>query len=276
MAGAVKAAAFAAFVRVFVLTFPNYVNDWRPSSGCWPSCPCCSARCWPSCRPTSSARWPTRRSTTPGSSCWPSPRPTPTGTAAVLFYVAAYTFMVAGSFARGRRGGRQGRRTHDASTTTGACPARTRCWPASLTVFLLAQAGIPFTAGFFAKFWPSTRCSDNHVYWLAIVAMLSSAIAAFLYLRIVVFMYLGDQDEAPAEPHIRVPFGHQGGDQPVPAGHHRRRDRARTVRRTRRPRRAVPGRAPGAHGRAGGQVVVAPAAPGRSDGGDFMTPARLH
>ena len=74
-------------------------------------------------------------------------------------------------------------------------------------MFLLSQAGIPFTAGFFAKFLAVDSVLDNHVYWLAIVAMLSSAIAAFLYLRIVVFMYLGDQDETPAEPHIRVPFG---------------------------------------------------------------------
>ena len=70
--------------------------------------------------------------------------------------------------------------------TTGACPRSNPLLAGSLTVFLLSQAGIPFTAGFFAKFLAVDSVLDNHIYWLAIVAMLSSAIAAFLYLRIVV------------------------------------------------------------------------------------------
>ena len=84
-------------------------------------------RSWPSCRPTSSACWPTRRSATPGSSSSASRRRPAAGTSAALFYLAAYTFMVAGSFGVVTLVGRTGDDRHS-STTTAACPAPSRCW----------------------------------------------------------------------------------------------------------------------------------------------------
>ena len=76
-----------------------------------------------------------------------------------------------------------------------------------MTVFLLAQAGIPFTSGFFAKFYAIDAVVGRHADWIAVVAMLTGAVAAFLYLRIVVAMYLGPADEVPATPRLSVPFG---------------------------------------------------------------------
>jgi len=76
-----------------------------------------------------------------------------------------------------------------------------------MTVFLLAQAGIPFTSGFFAKFYAIDAVVGRHADWIGVIAMLSSAVAAFLYLRIVVVMYLGPTDEVPASPRLHVPIG---------------------------------------------------------------------
>ena len=59
-------------------------------------------------------------------------------------------------------------------------------------VFLLAQAGVPLTSGFVAKFGVIAAAVDGKDYALAIVAMLAAVIAAFLYLRIIVSMYLAD------------------------------------------------------------------------------------
>jgi NADH-quinone oxidoreductase subunit N len=59
-----------------------------------------------------------------------------------------------------------------------------------LTVFLLAQAGVPFTSGFFAKFYVIIASVDAGSWPLALVAMVSAVIAAFLYLRLVVSMYM--------------------------------------------------------------------------------------
>ncbi len=58
-----------------------------------------------------------------------------------------------------------------------------------LTVFLLAQAGVPLTAGFLAKFYVLTSLVGNGSYAAAVFAMLTAVIAAFFYLRLVIVMY---------------------------------------------------------------------------------------
>ena len=60
----------------------------------------------------------------------------------------------------------------------------------SFTFLLLAQAGLPFTTGFWAKFEVIGAAVSSGTYWLAAVAMLGAVAAAFLYLRLVVRMYL--------------------------------------------------------------------------------------
>jgi NADH-quinone oxidoreductase subunit N len=72
-----------------------------------------------------------------------------------------------------------------------------------LAVLLLAQAGVPFTTGFLAKFSVVAASVDAHSYVLAAIAMGSAAIAAFFYLRVVVTMYspvgaVGDLSDADA------------------------------------------------------------------------------
>jgi NADH-quinone oxidoreductase subunit N len=76
-----------------------------------------------------------------------------------------------------------------------------------LTVFLFAQAGVPLTSGFFAKFYVVTAAVDAGSTSLAIVAMVSSVISAFLYLRITVSLYMGDPGEQPTTPRIAIPVG---------------------------------------------------------------------
>ena len=66
-----------------------------------------------------------------------------------------------------------------------------------VTVLLLAQAGVPLTSGFIAKFQIIAAAVDAKSYGLAIVAMVASVVAAFLYLRIIVSMYLIDADAEP-------------------------------------------------------------------------------
>ena len=57
------------------------------------------------------------------------------------------------------------------------------------TVFLLAQAGVPFTSGFLAKFYVISAAVEQGQYALAVIAMLAAAIAAFFYLRVTLLMY---------------------------------------------------------------------------------------
>ena len=72
-----------------------------------------------------------------------------------------------------------------------------------LTVLLLAQAGVPLTSGFVAKFGVIQSAVNSGSYVLAIVAMVSAVIAAFLYLRIMVSMWLNaPADESP----LKIPI----------------------------------------------------------------------
>jgi NADH-quinone oxidoreductase subunit N len=100
--------------------------------------------------------------------------------------------------------------THDISTFRGLSRRR----PAlafTFTVFLLAQAGVPLTSGFFAKFYVIEAAVDSNSYALGVIAMVSAVIAAFLYLRVIVAMYLSEPEgEVAAGPPVGVPGGHLG------------------------------------------------------------------
>ena len=77
----------------------------------------------------------------------------------------------------------------------------------TFTVFLLAQAGVPFTTGFIAKFGVIQAAVDVKSYWLAVLAMLSAVISAFLYLRIMVSVWIVDAEAGDdAREKVRVPW----------------------------------------------------------------------
>ena len=60
----------------------------------------------------------------------------------------------------------------------------------ALTVFLLAQAGVPLTSGFVAKWGVIQAAVEQESYAIAIIAMVAAVVAAFLYLRIMVSTWL--------------------------------------------------------------------------------------
>jgi NADH-quinone oxidoreductase subunit N len=123
-----------------------------------------------------------------------------------LFYLLAYTFMVVGSFGIVSLVGRKGDDQHSLDAYCGLSTRRPAL-AAAFTVFLLAQAGVPLTSGFLAKFYVIGAAVDSHSYALAVIAMLAAVVAAFFYLRVIVVMYMsGDAaaDDAAADP-IRIP-----------------------------------------------------------------------
>ncbi|OWY62380.1 hypothetical protein B7486_58760 [cyanobacterium TDX16] len=114
------------------------------------------------------------------------------GVEAVLFYLASYAAIVAGTFGCIAVIGRATGGRHDLSAYRGLSKTNPGLTLA-FAVFLLAQAGVPFTSGFFAKFEVLAAAVDASSYWLALVAMISAVISAYLYLRIVGTMYVGDE-----------------------------------------------------------------------------------
>ena len=125
------------------------------------------------------------------------------GLAGSLFYLLAYTFMVLGSFAIVTLVGRRGDARHSLDDYRGLSSRRPGL-ALAFTVFLMAQAGVPFTSGFLAKFYVISAAVDSESYALAVVAMLFAAVAAFFYLRLILVMY-----SAPAEgeqaPRVALP-----------------------------------------------------------------------
>jgi NADH-quinone oxidoreductase subunit N len=152
------------------------------------------------------------------------------GVSASLYYLFAYMFMVIGTFAVITVIGRVGDTGHQLSDYRGL-GRRQPVLAGVFAVFLLAQAGIPFTTGFLAKFQVVAASVDVHSYALAVVAMVSAAVAAFFYLRVGITMYspvgfvadpvVGEVDPAPtaaaiAENAVGSPVGPDGVDNDVP------------------------------------------------------------
>ena len=105
-----------------------------------------------------------------------------------LYYLFVYSFMVIGTFAVVMVVGGPGDGAHDLSRYRGL--ASRQPWLAgSLTVLLIAQAGIPFTTGFLAKLEVVEAAVKANSGALAVVAMVTAVIAAFFYLRVILLMY---------------------------------------------------------------------------------------
>ena len=65
----------------------------------------------------------------------------------------------------------------------------------SMMIILFSLAGIPPLAGFFAKFYIFTAVIEQSMYFLAIVGLLSTVIAAFYYIRLIKVMYFDEQKD---------------------------------------------------------------------------------
>ncbi len=128
------------------------------------------------------------------------------GIAGSLFYLLAYTFMIVGSFGIATLVGRRGDNRHTLDDYRGL--ARTRPGLAFVfTVFLLAQAGVPLTSGFLAKFYVLAAAVEAGSYAIAIIGMVAAVIAAFFYLRVIVMMYMTEAEGAEGAERVPIPAG---------------------------------------------------------------------
>jgi NADH-quinone oxidoreductase subunit N len=120
------------------------------------------------------------------------------GVSSSLYYLVAYTFMTIGSFAVVTVLGRKGDEDHDLTRYRGLAQ-RQPLLALSFTILLLAQAGVPFTTGLWAKLQVVLASVSAGAVPLAVIAMVTAAIAAFFYLRVAVLMYVsGSPDEGGA------------------------------------------------------------------------------
>ncbi len=114
------------------------------------------------------------------------------GTSAALFYLGIYMLMAVGAFAVIQVVGRA-RETDSSLDDYKGLARKEPVLAGLLTLFLLAQAGVPLTAGFVAKLTVFKAAVDAGQFQIALIGMLSATVAAFVYLRIVLSMYSGDE-----------------------------------------------------------------------------------
>ena len=212
MASAVKAAAFAGLLRVFYLTFIDYRTDWQPVVYGLAIATLMAGSLLAIVQNDVKRMLAYSSISHAGYMLVGVQAATPDGTASVLFYLAAYSFMVIGTFTVVTLISGEG----DALTTLDDIKGLAQKRPVvalALTVFLLGQAGVPFTSGFVAKFYIIQSAADARSFPLAIVAMLAAVVAAFLYLRIMVSVWLEDDEIddpvalAEAKATIPIPWG---------------------------------------------------------------------
>jgi NADH-quinone oxidoreductase subunit N len=131
------------------------------------------------------------------------------GLEGLLFYGVAYSFMNLGAFAVIAALQKRAGVTSNLDTFAGL--GRREPWLGVLmTLFLLSLTGIPPTAGFFAKAYVIIAAVETGgvLTWLAVLAVLNAAAAAFYYLRVIVYMFMREpQTEQPALRHGRLLWG---------------------------------------------------------------------
>ena len=118
-----------------------------------------------------------------------------TGSAAAMFYLAAYAFTNIGAFAVVTYFSRKGERYVGIDDFAGLAQ-RQPGMAAMLTIFLLSLIGVPLTGGFFGKFYIFKAALDSKLIWLTVLGLLNSAVAAYYYLRILVVMYFREPGES--------------------------------------------------------------------------------
>jgi NADH-quinone oxidoreductase subunit N len=111
------------------------------------------------------------------------------GVSSISSYLLIYSLLVIGTFAVASVVVGEGDATLDSFKGLGKSNP---VLALALTVLLLAQAGVPITSGFIAKFGVIRAAVAVESYPLAIIAMVATVVAAYLYLRIMVSMWLVD------------------------------------------------------------------------------------
>ena len=116
------------------------------------------------------------------------------GVQAMLIYMTIYILMNIGTFAFILSMERDGQPVHDISSLNMLSkqePLKAMCF----LVLMFSMAGVPPLVGFFGKFYVLRAAYEADLGWLAVAGVVASAIGAFYYIRIVYFMYFGEENE---------------------------------------------------------------------------------
>ena len=115
------------------------------------------------------------------------------GSSSLLFYMLSYAFMTFGVFGIVIILGRKGEENLEIKNYSGLA-YKHPVIALSMTIFLLSLGGLPPFAGFVAKFYLFSAAMQEGLLTLVIIAVLNSAISFYYYLKVVVFMYMKEPE----------------------------------------------------------------------------------
>jgi NADH-quinone oxidoreductase subunit N len=188
MAATAKAAGFAGLIRILISAFPTLASDWRPIIWALAVLTLLTGSILAIVQTNVKRMLAYSSISHAGYVLVGVQAASLSGVAGSLFYLMAYTFMIIGAFAVVALVGGKGEAHNDLASFRGLSTRRPLL-AGLLTIFLLSQAGVPFTSGFMAKFYVVSAAVNRGQYGLAVVAMIAAAIAAFFYLRLAIVMY---------------------------------------------------------------------------------------
>jgi len=198
MAAAVKAAAFAAFLRVFLTAFPGLYDTWDAIAIWLAILTMVSANLVALVEGNVKRMLAYSSIAHAGYLLVALAAASALGVASFLFYSLVYTIMTMGAFAVviAVAGQQEARLDLDAYSGLG--------WQrpllgAAMTVFLLSLAGFPFTAGFIGKVFLLRAAVERGLLLLAVVLVLASLVSYWYYLRLAWYMWFREPNGATAQ-----------------------------------------------------------------------------
>jgi NADH-quinone oxidoreductase subunit N len=189
MATGVKAAAFAAFIRVFAVSFGNVSEHWEFIVAALAVVTMLGANLVALTQGSVKRMLAYSSIAHAGYLLVAVVSTNSIGAAAFLFYLLVYTVMTAGAFGiviANARGASERVSLDDYAGLGWQQPLL----GAAFTVFLLSLAGFPLTGGFIGKLYILRAALLADYLWLAVVLVLASLISYFYYLRVIIVMYM--------------------------------------------------------------------------------------
>ena len=201
MSTGVKAAAFAALTRVFLMAFEPFKADWAPIVWVIAAATMILGTVVGVAQ-TNLKRMLAYSSIAHGGYLLVGlVAANDVGKAAILFYLAAYAITNLAAFGVIALLGARDRANDELRDYAGLWYSHPGL-SALMTVCLLSLGGLPPTAGFIGKWYIFSAAVSAGYFGLAIIGVLTSVISVFFYLRVVVMMYM--QERSPDAPGIHV------------------------------------------------------------------------
>ncbi|MFN2431849.1 MAG: NADH-quinone oxidoreductase subunit N [Gemmatimonadota bacterium] len=189
MAATVKAAGFAAFVRVFLTTFESHAASWVPLLAVLAVATMVVGNLAALAQSNLKRLLAYSSIAHAGYLLVALVARNELGASSFLFYLLAYTLMTLGAFGVVIALGRRGEANEEMSDLAGL-GSRHPFLAAAMSVFMFSLAGIPPTAGFIGKFYIFSAALDAGLGWLAVVMVLASVVSVYYYLKVTVAMYM--------------------------------------------------------------------------------------